>query len=65
MTRLTYHQILVKNLEGTIRPDQVRVFMTKEQALAELRQLTGQDFGNDVDAWKKWLGRSPSPFKQR
>jgi hypothetical protein len=54
MSRLTLYQILLLNLQGKLLPAR-REHLTKEQALAQLRERTGQDFGYDVDAWKRWL----------
>jgi hypothetical protein len=55
MSHLTLSQILVLNLEGKIPPERTRQYLTKEKALEELRHRTGQDFGYDVDAWKRWF----------
>lgn len=33
--------------------------MLPEEALAELRELTGQDFGSDYQAWQNWLKNHP------
>ena len=53
-TRLTYPRMLLLNLQGKI-PEGRREHRTKEQALEALRKLTDQDFGDDVEAWKRWL----------
>lgn len=55
MPRLRPFQLLLQNLEGKISPDAGRHYRTKERALAELKQQTGQDFGDDVEAWRRWL----------
>lgn len=60
MTRLTYTQMLLLNLQGKIAPNR-REHRTKEQALEALRELTGQDFGDDVEAWRRWI-REHKPF---
>ena len=55
MSRLTLYQGLLLNLEGQIRPEQKRLYLGKEEALRQLREHTGQDFGDDVEAWRRWL----------
>jgi hypothetical protein len=34
------------------------LFSSPEQAAAQLRRLTGQDFGTDAGAWGAWLRRN-------
>jgi hypothetical protein len=36
-----------------------RYQLTKEQALKVLQRMTGQDFGYDVKAWRKWFDENP------
>ena len=55
MTRLRLYTVLLHNLEQKIKPHQGRSYLTKEQAYKTLKAETGQDFGYDVDAWRKWL----------
>lgn len=52
--RIPPHRLLVLALEGrkTIRG---RRLPTKEEAREGLRRLTGQDFGQDAEAWKAWI----------
>lgn len=52
--RATMIQIALENLKGTIHPDH-RAFSSKEEALADLRKFTGQDFGADVAAWEGYV----------
>lgn len=54
MSRLTFYQGLLLNLEGKIDPAR-REYLPKEKALALLRRHTGKDFGDDVSAWKVWI----------
>jgi hypothetical protein len=54
MSRIALFRLLTLNLEGKIQPDR-RDYMTPERAYAELRKLTGQDFGMDAAKWKEWL----------
>ena len=35
--------------------------MMPAEALDELRRMTGQDFGDDYEAWRKWLRDNPLP----
>jgi len=48
-------EILLKSL----RSDTASV---KQTALTQLRQLTGQDHGEDPDAWDAWWGRNRDTF---
>jgi hypothetical protein len=55
MSRITPFRGLLMNLHGEIPQSRRRAFLPPDQALALLRQWTGQDFGMDVDAWEAWL----------
>jgi hypothetical protein len=57
MSRLTLCQILLKNLEQKIQNGR-RDYMTQDEAIKELKALTGQDFGLDATRWKQWLKAS-------
>lgn len=59
MIRLTAKQILLRNLQQRIPQQHKRLYMTREEAYEMLKERTGQDFGYDVDAWKKWLKANP------
>ncbi len=37
--------------------------MSVEECLQKLRELTGQDFGNDVNAWIEWLKANRPSFE--
>lgn len=52
--RLTPEQLALRNLEQTL-PEDLMGFMPREQAYEWLKELTGQDFGYDVAAWKQWF----------
>jgi hypothetical protein len=54
MTRLTFDQLLIANL-GDELPRLTRGYIPKERAYEILKESTGQDFGYDVKAWKKWI----------
>jgi hypothetical protein len=54
VARLTPLQGLLLNLNQEIeRWD--RAYLTQEKALQMLKNVTGQDFGYDVEKWKEWL----------
>jgi hypothetical protein len=36
-----------------------RYYFTREETLAILKLMTGQDFGYDVKAWRKWFDENP------
>jgi len=47
-------RILV-NLEMEIAPDDIFLYMSKDDAVERLKQITGQDFGYDAAGWRQWL----------
>jgi hypothetical protein len=56
--RPTKYQILLLALH----PEQVtwtNNLPPKDKALAELREATGQDFGDDAEKWKAWFKKHP------
>jgi hypothetical protein len=55
MSRITLWKGLLLNLEGKIQPPERREYLTREQALEQLKARTGQDFGYDAAAWREWL----------
>jgi len=56
MSRLTLVDGLLMNLKHEIDPGR-REYVAPELAHQRLVQLTGQDLGDDVDAWKLWFKR--------
>jgi hypothetical protein len=54
MSLESVHEILLRGLEGTL-PRTALHYISPEQALAELKRQTGQDFGSDVDRWRAYL----------
>ncbi len=54
MTRLTPIQLLLCNLDPRTAP-KGRAYMPPDVAHQRLKDLTGQDFGNDAQAWRRWL----------
>lgn len=65
MTRLTYEQILIGNLQQKFPVEMKRVYATREQAYEELKRYTSQDFGYDVAAWKTWFKENKRPAKRK
>lgn len=60
MSRLTLPQIYLMNLaRRTPFTGTSRIHTSREQAYAELKVLTGQDFGYDVAKWRAWLKIHP------
>ena len=54
MSRITLFQGLLMNLNQSIEVNR-REYLTREEAYQQLKSLSGQDFGYDVESWKKWL----------
>jgi hypothetical protein len=50
-------ELLIRKLKG-ITPNLPRLEwlkdMSDEECFAELRTLSGLDFGNDIEAWESW-----------
>lgn len=55
MTRSDPLTIALANLRGDIAPGRSRVFLGKERAIALLKDISGQDFGDDVTKWEEWV----------
>ena len=47
-------ELSLANLKGEIDPES-RGYATREQALAALKEETGQDFGWDVGKWEAYV----------
>jgi hypothetical protein len=56
MSILTPCEIYFANLVGTMHPGRLE-YLSKELAYERLKEMTGQDFGFDVDRWRPWLIR--------
>jgi hypothetical protein len=54
MSRLTLIEGLLRNLASEIDRN-ARAYLPRDVAYAELKRLTGQDFGYDVARWRAWL----------
>jgi hypothetical protein len=55
MPRLLPEELALLNLEGTEFAEGSRGWMSKERARERLVELTGVDFGQDVEAWRRYL----------
>ena len=47
-------QLAIANLKRQLEEDD-RGFMSVEEAVHELRQLSGLDFGKDIEKWESWV----------
>jgi hypothetical protein len=52
--RILPHRIYLMGLQGG-KTLHGRSLPSREDALAGLRRLTGEDFGEDVEQWASWL----------
>jgi hypothetical protein len=57
MSLLSPHERLFLCLAGRIADTRLE-YCSKDQAYERLKNLTGQDFGNDLEKWKQWLTRN-------
>ena len=60
MSRLTPEQRAILSLREEI-PEGAMAYQTKDEAYAFLKESTNQDFGYDVDKWKKWIEEKGFP----
>jgi hypothetical protein len=51
---LTPEQRLLRNLAGEIESHR-REYLSKDEAYVQLKKMTGQDFGYDVEKWRDWF----------
>jgi hypothetical protein len=51
-------ELYCRNLEGSIEPWRME-YMSPEEALRRLKNMTGEDFGSDVKRWREWFGKHP------
>ena len=57
MSKLFPIQRLIVNLEGGLDKYEGMAYLPKEAAYQELKEMSGQDFGDDSDAWRNWYER--------
>ena len=58
MGRIMFLQGLLQNFKGLTHP-RGRRYIPKETAYEYLKKHTGQDFGEDFDAWEQWIRDHP------
>ncbi len=51
---LLWYEIMIANLEQSL-PKPVPGYMPRGHAYQRLKTRSGEDFGYDVEAWKRWL----------
>ncbi|GIW80238.1 MAG: hypothetical protein KatS3mg105_2045 [Gemmatales bacterium] len=64
MSRLTPLQGYLLNFKGEIEPGR-REYLPKKEAYEQLKLHTGQDFGEDFDAWEQWIQKHPASIRDR
>jgi hypothetical protein len=62
--RLKRDEFLLMWLGGKM-PQGIVGYRSPEQAYKELKHLTGQDFGYDIDAWREWFENADDRFPNR
>lgn len=56
VTKATHEQILLMNLQGKLDPvEDAPWYATPDEAVRELREITGANFGTDARAWERWF----------
>jgi hypothetical protein len=53
MSTMTLVEPHLLNLEGRV-PEESLHYVRREFALKRLREMSGKDFGDDAEAWRKW-----------
>jgi hypothetical protein len=56
--------LFLKNIEGKFPQDSLYI-IPREEALAELKKMTGEDFGYNAERWRAWKKRIDSTAKRR
>jgi hypothetical protein len=60
MTQILPLQGLILNIKGEIPQTQRKLYIPKERAYELLKAWTGQDFGEDIEAWTSWVKKHPN-----
>lgn len=55
-------ELALANLLGQFHPGD-RAFCSREEALNELRELSGCDFGDDIELWIEWVIEDMAPIR--
>ena len=58
MPRMTPNELCIANIRGDFPPNAIG-YQSAEDALAELKQRTGKDFGLDAKKWQSWFDDNP------
>ena len=58
MSRLGLVEGLLLNLARKIDPNR-REYLSAEESYLRLKEMTGQDFGYDVERWRAWFKEHP------
>jgi hypothetical protein len=64
MPRMTPVELCIANLRGAF-PEQAVGYQPIEEAIEELKDRTGQDFGSDVSKWESWLVENPEVVSEK
>jgi len=59
MSQLSEIERFLLCLAGTV-PEEALHFVERDYALKRLREMSGQDFGVDVEAWRQWFQDHPT-----
>lgn len=58
MVRASKLRLAFMNLNNEISPNELLGYFDKNIALNTLKNITGQDFGCDVEAWRTWINKN-------
>lgn len=61
MPRMTPIELCIANIRGDFPTNSIG-YLSAEDALAELIQRTGVNFGLDAKKWQSWLEANPEAF---
>lgn len=64
MSQLTLLQGLLLNYKGEVEPRR-REYLPKKEAYEQLKLHTGQDFGEDIEAWQQWIQDHPVSIQSK
>lgn len=57
--RLSNYELCLRNLAGHYGRSRLG-YMSPEEAVAKLKEMSGQDFGLDIEKWRAWGKENPS-----